>query len=44
MILDRSVSVYGLVQLTIAMIRIQFELVGLHYGQLSNFHIRFNGL
>ena len=30
MIPDRSVTVYRLVQFTIAVIRIQFELVGLH--------------
>ena len=32
MIPDVSVSVYGLVQVTIAVIAIQFELVGFHYG------------
>ncbi len=34
MIPDRSVSLYGLVQLTIAVIRIQFELVGVQ-GRLA---------
>ena len=42
MIPDRSVSLYGLMQFTITVIRIHFELVGLHYGQLYSFHILFH--
>ncbi len=42
MIPDRSVSVYRLMQFTITVIRIHFELVGFHYGQLSSFHILFH--
>ena len=39
MIPDVSMTIYRLMQLTIAVIGIQLKLVGFHYGELSGFHI-----
>ena len=41
---DRSVSFYRLMQITIAVIGIQFELVGFHGIWLSGFHVLFRRL